>query len=308
VGPLAKMRFLPKNFKENVFEKARILRLKILKNFNPMQRKFWFDEDQVFSRITEPSSKFLHPDENPGLSLKMSKEEKTNFVRSELNKLNKKMAPHIYLPTNPDTKILEILPDSAVTLQSAKKVPFIVSFVGVTYDGPDSDFLVTQMNFLDFINYEILAFHNALRHPDTQLAEANFTHLMINNKSTHHTLEDRVLSIDNIFNENKSNNLLMLDDEPFIYDDFEEMEKLSIPCIDIKIFNKKGENVSNLDKTIEKRDLSGVEDDKEFNNMNFHDLSSCTESETEEEKVLETTSKSYILNNIFTLNLHILDR
>jgi hypothetical protein len=296
VGPLAKMRFLPKNFKENVFEKARILRLKILKNFNPMQRKFWFDEDQVFGKITEPSSKFLHTDENPGLSLKMSKEDKTNFVRSELNKLNKKMAQHIYLPTNPDTKILEILPDSAVTLQSAKKVPFMVSFVGMTYEGPDSDFLVTQMNILDFINYEIQAFHNALRHPGSQLVEPNFTHLMINNKSTHHTLEDRAMTIDNMFNENKSNNLLMLDDEPFICDDFEEMEKLSVPCIDIKIFNKNENSyIPSLDKTIDKRDSSHVDDDKEskfdFNNINFQDFSSCTDSETEEEKVFEATSK-----------------
>jgi hypothetical protein len=39
------------------------------------------------------------------------------------------MPDYIYLPTNSDRRILEIIPASAVSLQSAKKVPFIVNFV-----------------------------------------------------------------------------------------------------------------------------------------------------------------------------------
>ena len=40
--------------------------------------------------------------------------------------------------------ISNILPKSAITLQSAKKVPFIVSFEAVEYPGPDKEFFVTM--------------------------------------------------------------------------------------------------------------------------------------------------------------------
>ena len=40
----------------------------------------------------------------------------------------------MYLPTNPDTKILDLIVPSAISLQSAKKVPFLVSFTAIRYD------------------------------------------------------------------------------------------------------------------------------------------------------------------------------
>jgi hypothetical protein len=71
VGPQAKTRFLPKNFNETVYQTAIILRRKILKNLSPMERRFWYDECSSFANITEVSSKFLHPDENKDLDIKM---------------------------------------------------------------------------------------------------------------------------------------------------------------------------------------------------------------------------------------------
>ena len=163
MGPQAKTRFLPINFRENVYQIAAILRRKILKNFSPMERRFWYDESTSFGNITEISSKFLHPEEYKDLDIKMPKEKKTEIVRFELKKLSKKFANHIYLPTNPNTKILEIIADSAFSLQSAKKVPFMVSFIGQIYDGPDSDYLAKEMNINEFIRWEIMNYFENLK-------------------------------------------------------------------------------------------------------------------------------------------------
>ena len=127
-------RFLPKHFNERVYEIAGNLLKIILKNLNPMQRKLWVDEDSYFKKITDVSGKFIHLDENPTLSLAMDKREKSEFVKSQLELFSKKISNHIYLPTNPDTKIIEMITNSAMSLQSAKKVPFLVSFVAQKYD------------------------------------------------------------------------------------------------------------------------------------------------------------------------------
>ena len=126
-----------------------------MKNLNYIQRKFWYEEDKIFSDVNEVSACFLHPEgDYAHLSLKMTKEEKTDFVRSELTKLQGKILPYIYLPTNPTYRLSNILPKSAVTLQSAKKVPFIVSFEAVEYPGPDKEKSINNMNVIDFIEFE----------------------------------------------------------------------------------------------------------------------------------------------------------
>ena len=157
MAPKIKKRYLPENYIEkiNSSEISRILRYKIMKNLNYIQRKFWYEEDKIFSDVNEVSACFLHPEgEYSHLSLKMTKEEKTEFVRSELTKLQGKILPYIYLPTNPTYRLSNILPKSAVTLQSAKKVPFIVSFEAVEYPGPDKEKSINNMYVLDFVEFE----------------------------------------------------------------------------------------------------------------------------------------------------------
>ena len=157
MAPQIKKRYLPENYVEkiNSSQMSRILRYKIMKNLNYIQRKFWYEEDKIFSDVNEVSACFLHPEgDYSHLNLKMTKEEKTEFVRSELTKLQGKILPYIYLPTNPTYRLSNILPKSAVTLQSAKKVPFIVSFEAVEYPGPDKEKSINNMTVLDFIEFE----------------------------------------------------------------------------------------------------------------------------------------------------------
>lgn len=157
MAPKTNKRYLPKGYVEvlpsNVI--SQILKVKILKNFNVMQRKFWYDENDIFGKICEVSGCFLHIEgEYSHLNLKMTKQEKTEFVRNELAKIPGKIQPYIYLPTNPNYKILDILPQTAVTLQSAKKVPFIMGFDAMEYPGPDKEALINNMDITSFIENE----------------------------------------------------------------------------------------------------------------------------------------------------------
>ena len=62
-----------------------------------MERKFWLDVSSQFNTITEISGKFLHLDENPKIDLKMTKIEKTDYVRKELAKLPNKFSYYLLI-------------------------------------------------------------------------------------------------------------------------------------------------------------------------------------------------------------------
>lgn len=49
--------------------------------------------------------------------------------------INKK---YLYLPTNPEYHILDIVVDSAAAMQSAGKAPYLLQFIVEKWDGPDS--------------------------------------------------------------------------------------------------------------------------------------------------------------------------
>lgn len=293
-GPFAKKRILPKGLVENVFSVAKILRLKILKNLTPTHRKFWYDENSTFSKITEISSKFLHIDEFPNLSLKMTKQEKTDFVREELSKLNKRLPSHIYLPTNPDTKIIDILPNSAFSLQSAKKVPFIVSFIGQLYEGPDSDYIVKHMNLSEYVTSEIAAYEDSLRVGVVQQTVYDVNGLLnsrILNRSTAQSVvvqnEERHYQHNNEITEPNqilfTNDLLSFDDEPIMNEDGDNLQDLTIPHIDIKVFSRTAERTRISSEQVGDAEIP----------VNINDLSDCTIDEIEDEEIAgENTSKN----------------
>ncbi len=243
-GPKIKKRYLPKDYCE-IFrseEICRKLRLKILKDLNYVQRKFWFEENEIFSQINEVSGYFLHPEgKYSNLSLKMTKEEKTDFVRKELEKLQGKILPYIYLPTNPTYRLSNILPKSAITLQSAKKVPFIVSFEAVEYPGPDKEFFV-NMNFNNFIESEYknsnenVFYNSSLKITKTEnenLLNSNITtenkNTEINNKVNN---DNNEISVSDISFEEKNNENEVVETE--------QAEGIFIPSFEPRVLVNKG--------------------------------------------------------------------
>ena len=216
MAPKIKKRYLPKNYIEkiNSSEISKILRYKIIKNLNYIQRKFWYEEDKIFSDINEVSACFLHPEGNYAhLNLKMTKEEKTTFVREELSKLQGKILPYIYLPTNPTYRLSNILPKSAVTLQSAKKVPFIVSFEATEYSGPDNEKSINNMTLIDFVEFEFKSNKN------------NNPPLIV---SLIHTFRNNI----NDKNNNKYNNIIS-DEEELDKNSINNQNSVSLSDIDI---------------------------------------------------------------------------
>lgn len=57
--------------------------------------------------------------------------------------INKK---YLYLPTNPDYHILDIVVDSAAAMQSAGKAPYLLQFIVEKWDGPDSVVKLIEKN------------------------------------------------------------------------------------------------------------------------------------------------------------------
>ena len=256
--------------KINSAEISRILRFKIMKNLNYIQRKFWYEEDKIFSDVNEVSACFLHPEgEYSHLNLKMTKEEKTEFVRSELTKLQGKILPYIYLPTNPTYRLSNILPKSAVTLQSAKKVPFIVSFEAVEYPGPDKEKSINNMTVLDFIEFEfesmkkhfnplIVSFIHSFRNKNEKLS------LIVpsnnHNKFNQQFLDEEEIenrSFNNFNNDKESDDLSLSDidinDEGNINNDTaqekDNPQNLYIPILEPRAFR---ENKSYLNDAMDK--------------------------------------------------------
>ena len=257
---------MPDNYVEkiNSSEISKLLRYKIMKNLNYIQRKFWYEEDKIFSDVNEVSACFLHPEgDYAHLNLKMTKEEKTDFVRSELTKLQGKILPYIYLPTNPTYRLSNILPKSAVTLQSAKKVPFIVSFEAVEYPGPDKEKSINNMTVLDFIEFEfesmkkpyipyILTFIHSFKNKNEIFSIGIPSNINTHNKYNQQLLDEEEIekdSLNNFKNDKDSDGLSLSDidinDEGNINNDTaqekDNPQNLYIPILEPRAFreNKK---------------------------------------------------------------------
>ena len=266
MAPQIKKRYLPDNYVEkiNSSEISKLLRYKIMKNLNYIQRKFWYEEDKIFSDVNEVSACFLHPEgDYAHLNLKMTKEEKTDFVRSELTKLQGKILPYIYLPTNPTYRLSNILPKSAVTLQSAKKVPFIVSFEAVEYPGPDKEKSINNMTVLDFIEFEfesmkkpyipyILTFIHSFKNKNEIFSIGIPSNINTHNKYNQQLLDEEEIekdSLNNFKNDKDSDGLSLSDidinDEGNINNDTaqekDNPQNLYIPILEPRAFreNKK---------------------------------------------------------------------
>jgi hypothetical protein len=90
---------------------------KIIGNFSPAAKKFFEEEFNFFEQITAISGILKPIATKPGRKAK---------IRSELEKIAVK--PNIYLPTNPNLQVQEIICKSGTPMQSAAKVPILVAF------------------------------------------------------------------------------------------------------------------------------------------------------------------------------------
>jgi phosphatidylinositol 4-kinase len=78
---------------------------------NPQQQAYWQAEDQYFQQVTDLSGKLY----------KFSKDERRNKLQEMLGTFGPPRED-LYLPTNPDCRVLSHIPSSGACMQSAAKV------------------------------------------------------------------------------------------------------------------------------------------------------------------------------------------
>ncbi len=70
---------------------------------------------------------------------KMSKDEKKAKIAQRLVEYNKSIPDSVYLPTNTNCRVVGIVTTSGMPMQSAARVPILISFEVEDYPGPDND-------------------------------------------------------------------------------------------------------------------------------------------------------------------------
>jgi phosphatidylinositol 4-kinase len=78
------------------------------------------------------------------LQPKQSKDEKKAIIREKLAEYNKSIPDSVYLPTNSNCRVVGIVPTSGAPMQSAARVPILISFEVEDYAGPDKDPILTH--------------------------------------------------------------------------------------------------------------------------------------------------------------------
>ncbi|GAX81982.1 hypothetical protein CEUSTIGMA_g9410.t1, partial [Chlamydomonas eustigma] len=93
------------------------LRQKVFQSLQPSSRSYWEAESSYFDQITAIS----------GILKKYEKDERKSRIAEELVKFEVPRQD-LYVPTNPDCRVLSHIPSSGTPMQSAAKVPILVAF------------------------------------------------------------------------------------------------------------------------------------------------------------------------------------
>ncbi|GFR44535.1 hypothetical protein Agub_g5805 [Astrephomene gubernaculifera] len=100
-----------------LWQPAAQLKAAVLGALSPPRAAFWEAEERYFDQVTSIS----------GILKKLEPDERRAKIRSELSRISPSRSD-LYVPTNPDCRVLAHLPESGTPMQSAAKVPILVAF------------------------------------------------------------------------------------------------------------------------------------------------------------------------------------
>lgn len=107
-----------------------------------LQATFFRTETDFFEKITSISG-LLKPSQ--------SKDEKKARIKEKLIEYNKEIPECVYLPTNQTYKVVGIVTSSGTPMQSAARVPILVSFEVEDYPGPDNDPILHNQDIISTV-------------------------------------------------------------------------------------------------------------------------------------------------------------
>lgn len=73
------------------------------------------------------------------------------IIREQLIQLNSQIPDCVYLPTNQTYKVVGIVTNSGMPMQSAARVPILISFEVEDYAGPDKDQILQSSNLINHL-------------------------------------------------------------------------------------------------------------------------------------------------------------
>lgn len=120
---------------ENLHIQSKLVMDIILSKMNKTESDFFNTETNFLEKITSISG-ILKPSQ--------SKDEKKAIIREKLIQYNQEIPPNVYLPTNQKCRVVGIVTTSGMPMQSAARVPILVSFEVQDYEGPDQDPALTN--------------------------------------------------------------------------------------------------------------------------------------------------------------------
>lgn len=121
---------MPLPVPENLDVQSKVLMKLILSKMTKVEEDYFNTETNFLEKITSISG-VLKPSQ--------SKDEKKAIIREKLIQYNQEIPDNVYLPTNQRCRVVGIVTSSGQPMQSAARVPILVSFEVQEYEGPDSD-------------------------------------------------------------------------------------------------------------------------------------------------------------------------
>lgn len=123
-------RKVPLPIEENLDLNSTLLQSLVLAKMSPAETDYFNTETNFLEKITSISG-ILKPSQ--------SKDEKKAIIREKLIQYNQEIPKNVYLPTNQKCHVVGIVTTSGMPMQSAARVPILVSFEVQDYEGPDQD-------------------------------------------------------------------------------------------------------------------------------------------------------------------------
>ncbi|KAK8793436.1 hypothetical protein WA158_004795 [Blastocystis sp. Blastoise] len=152
------------NQKDPLPDLCNSLKDKVINSLSPAEKKFFDQEFSFFQRLIDISGELKQ----------FQKEERKTAIVDILGKINSDLSSfYLYLPTQPQYRVITMNIKSASPMQSAAKAPYLLTFNAVKWDGPDEGLnkIKRTMEIPDKMRVSLRKQSNVLSHTHSVLSK-----------------------------------------------------------------------------------------------------------------------------------------